>query len=350
MKHSIRGSVPFLTVGALSLAAVALWNFWPSPSPPPASAVHAAPAVELLPGQIQLQGHFVAGRSKLYAVEETVSSLHGKRYSESGNAIFEDYVGGMEVAPPSVVRTAFVESETCEDVLPDGSARIAYSVRSFEHEELVDGESVSHLVVREPSDLAALPTDRRTALVGSLMEAPIRFRLTPDFAVSELELAGGAAGVTSLEEEYERTLEARFQGFFPGHPVAPGDRWESEMPLEESIAGGLFAAQGNRTTLRAEYVGTELFEGHECARIHIELDFGIEPGTSISRDLITNLIVDELSATTEVLYDIERGLVMSDVTSMRYAAHQIIGLEESEKIMVPFSIEKQVRSAFVGFD
>jgi len=360
-----RGRLPLLAVGTLGIAAICLWQFWPTEhatcegdtcSTSEVSAASRATTMvqtpTLLPGQVVLQGHFVEGQAKLYSVEETVTTIHEQRRSASGNVIFDTYVGDIEVAPTSLTRIEFVEAETCEELLDDGSAQIAYGVRSFAHSEHVDGEEVSSLRVQQASDLAALPQDRHAALVGSLMETPVRFRLTPDFAVSDLELPGAAGGASTdaLLDEYERSLEARFRGFFPGYPVAPGDTWESELPLADSIAGSLYLGAERSTTLRATFEELVSYQGRDCARIVIDLDFGIAPGTSLARDTITELFVDELTGRTEVLYDVERGLVMQDRTHMTYAAHRVIGLEETEKIIVPFRIEKQVDSAFVGFD
>jgi hypothetical protein len=329
-----------------------VWQ-WPHASAPPAvQAQAAARPAPLLPGQVELTGRFVQGRTKLYSVAEQVRTIQEPRYSQSGNQIFDDYIAGLEIGPESIVRTEFVEAETCERTFDDGSASIAYGVRSYHHSETVADEIVATFEVKTPRDLANLPQDRQSLLVGSLMEAPIRFRLTPAFEVSDLELPMGvnSNAAMGLTQEYERNLEARFKGFFPGRPVAPGDTWESSIPMADSIAGNLYLQANSETVLRSEFIGLEAFEGQQCARIHTTLDFGIAAGTTLWKDTVTDLILDELSAETQVLYDLDRGVVMQDVTSMVFAAHRIIGLEETEKIIAPFRMEKEVRSAFLRFD
>jgi len=342
MKYTIQ----LVATGTLGLLACGLWAL--RPEPVAASPIRTA-STALAPDQVDLRGHFVEGRSKLYEVTETITTIHEPRRSHSNNEIFDSYVRGLAVEPLKVVETRFVEEERCEELLADGAARLSYGVRSYGWSETVDGEVVASLEVRSLRDLARLPQDPRAKLIGSLMEAPVRFDLGRDFDVSNVDLPGGSA-TQAYADEYAKNLEARYRGFFPGRPVRPGDRWTSEVPFSESIVGDLWGGEDRVAILRGTFVGLESYEGVECARVHIELDFGVQPGHRLERTTISQVVLDELSAETSVLYDVAQGVIRLDETRMTFAAHRTIGLEETEKMIVPYRVVKDVRSTFVGFE
>lgn len=298
--------------------------------------------------KVLLGNHFRAGFGRRYRVKSTMATTAGRQ--RSSNPSVDAMLPKPKDNGSGLTTVEFVEEEKCLGVRDDGVADISYQCLSFTMKDELDGKVAFECSVRDRRDLPKVAGVPRVLRLGALVEEPVRFSISKTLEVVDVVLPKPLEGPAGnlLRQDYKKSLQSRYQAFFPSRPVGPGDEWSQAIPTGEHFFMTATPLPETKMNCKMRFIAFEQHRDVRCARLETIITIDLPPGSVIAENGYQKTLLDSLEGKSQILFDIVSGTPMSEETTVNIKMRRVFAMKDMVPIETPIAIDQTIRATWEG--